>query len=57
MCAVRPKGSDHADMPKAPVVTDEANASPPALLALARLLGRLAALDQQEAASDQGADS
>jgi len=51
--AVRVKGSDHANLPKLPVATDEVRASPPAVLALARLLGRLAAIEEQEAVSDQ----
>jgi len=54
---VRAKGSDHNNLPKPPDATKQVDASPPALLALARLLGRLAALDEQEAISDQGPQS
>jgi hypothetical protein len=55
--AVRVKGSDHANLPKPPAATDEVGASPPAVLALARLLGRFAAIEEQEAVSEQGTES
>jgi hypothetical protein len=55
--AVRVKGSDHANLPKPPVATDEVDASPPAVLALARLLGRLAAIEEQQAVSEQRTES
>lgn len=51
--AVRVKGSDHANLPKPPVATDEVGASPPAVLTLARLSGRLAAIEEQQAVSNQ----
>lgn len=55
--AVRVKGSDHANLPKPPVATDEVSASPHAIVALARLLGRLAAIEEQQAVSDQEIES
>jgi hypothetical protein len=47
------KGSDHANLPKAPVATDDVRASPPTMLALARLLGRLAAIEEQQVISER----
>jgi len=47
------KGSDHANLPKAPVANDDVRTSSPAMLALARLLGRLAAIEQQRVFSEQ----
>jgi hypothetical protein len=47
------KGSDHADSPSAPDAPDGLRVTPPALLALVRLLGRLAAIEAQETNADQ----
>ena len=54
---MRAKGSDHVNLPKPPVAIDEVGASPPAVLALVRLLGRLAAIEEQQAVSDQEIES
>jgi hypothetical protein len=47
------KGSDHVDSPKSPDASGARGVTPPALLALARLMGRLAAMEAQETNPDQ----
>jgi hypothetical protein len=43
---VHANGSDHAESPKAPITISEVAVSAPAARSLARLLGRLAAVEQ-----------
>lgn len=51
------KGSDQRKLPKPAVGANEAPVSPPALIALARLLGRLAALAELGTGSHEGSES
>lgn len=53
---MRVEVSDNADLPMPTVATDQVRASP-ALLALAHLLGRLAAIEEQQAASERESQS
>jgi hypothetical protein len=54
---VQAKGSDRTNVPKPPVATEVVSASSPAVLALVRLLGRLAAIEEQQAVSKQEGES